>query len=156
MALREVARAEEVHADREATADFWDAYLGWLLASLERRHGAGVVFLIDDYDAPMADHADRPSLARANGQFLRAFFKALKKFYERLHLVLVTGVTRFVLAPEEPAPDNVYGLSLRPEFAGACGFTVSEFDRLFGTAWTGPSRASKPAAALSRTPARAI
>ncbi|MDR1040169.1 MAG: AAA family ATPase [Deltaproteobacteria bacterium] len=48
-----------------------------------------------------------------------------------MRFALVTGVTRYAMSALDSGPNNFLDISLSPEFSGVCGFTISEFDRLF-------------------------
>ncbi|MDR1086118.1 MAG: AAA family ATPase, partial [Deltaproteobacteria bacterium] len=60
--LLEAAESMEVTITRTE----YDSILRELLKKLSRKHGTGAAVLIDEYDAPVAGHIDRPDLARAN------------------------------------------------------------------------------------------
>jgi hypothetical protein len=125
--LKAVARSEELTLEEYS----YDRILSELLAKLSKKHGVGVVVLIDEYDAPVIDHIDDQKLAAANAYVLRKFYGALKNNVEYLRFVFVTGITRFALTAMDSGPNNLEDLSLEPEYAGVCGFTISEFDELF-------------------------
>jgi Sec7-like guanine-nucleotide exchange factor len=44
----------------------YDSVLKDLIKELSNKHGVGVVILIDEYDAPVAGHIEKPALAQAN------------------------------------------------------------------------------------------
>ncbi|MDR1395101.1 MAG: AAA family ATPase [Deltaproteobacteria bacterium] len=127
-----LAAAESMKVKLETSA----ADLGYgfilqdLLAGLYKK-GAGTAVLIDDYDAPVSSHFDNSELAEANCQVLHDFLTVLKGCEVFIRFVLVTGLTGFALK-NDSGPDNFSDISLSPDFGGVCGFTVSEFDRLFG------------------------
>jgi hypothetical protein len=125
--LKAAAHDEEL----TLTEEQYDVLLEELLKKLSAKYGVGVVVLIDEYDAPVARHIDEPELAAANAGVLHDFYVTLKMNTEYLRFVFVTGITRFALTAMDSGPNNFQDLSLDPEYAGVCGFTISEFDELF-------------------------
>jgi hypothetical protein len=125
--LIEVAQVEEVAVKSE----FFDKILNLLLKGLSKKYGAGVVFLVDEYDAPVSKHTGNLTLAEANASVLHDFYTALKNNIKYLRFVFVTGITRFALTSMDSGPNNFQDLSIDPSYAGSCGFTISEFDSLF-------------------------
>jgi hypothetical protein len=113
------------------TEDSYGEILGQLLQGLSEKNGAKAVVLVDEYDAPVTMHIEDRALAEANGKALHNFYTAIKANVGHIRFALVTGITRFALTAMDSGPNNFYDLSLDPQYAGVCGFTVSEFGRLF-------------------------
>jgi hypothetical protein len=131
-----VAKCEGIN-DKEL---FYDGILGRLtfgnilsnlLESLSSKYGVGAVVLVDEHDAPITLYIGNTKLAEDNRKALHDFFAALKTNKKYLRFTMVTGITRFALTSMESDPNHLKDLSLNPQFAGICGFTVSEFDGLF-------------------------
>ncbi|MDR1111986.1 MAG: AAA family ATPase [Deltaproteobacteria bacterium] len=125
--LLSIAGKEEV----KITEDSYGEILGQLIQGLSEKHGADVVVLVDEYDAPVTRHIEDLAVAKANSGVLHDFYTALKAKVGYIRFALVTGITRFALTAMDSGPNNFYDLSLEPLYAGVCGFTISEFDRLF-------------------------
>jgi hypothetical protein len=49
-----------------------------LLEGIYKKFGVGVVILVDEYDAPMADYISDMGLALANRDVLRGFYRSMK------------------------------------------------------------------------------
>ncbi|MDR2200020.1 MAG: ATP-binding protein [Deltaproteobacteria bacterium] len=90
-----------------------------------------VVILIDEYDAPIIDNLDKSSVAKANQITLHNFYREFKKLDKFIHFILVTGITQAGRASLGQTTNNIVDISLRPEYAGICGFTLQELDSLF-------------------------
>ncbi|MDR3128501.1 MAG: AAA family ATPase [Bifidobacteriaceae bacterium] len=125
--LTKVAQNEDV----KVTSKFYDKILNQLLEGLSKKYGAGVVFLIDEYNASVSTYTNEPDLAQANAKVLNNFYSALKNNDKYLRFVFVTGITRFASTSLDSGPNKFQDLSLAPRYAGSCGFTISEFDFLF-------------------------
>ncbi|MDR1038401.1 MAG: ATP-binding protein [Deltaproteobacteria bacterium] len=121
-------------AEREKitlTQDTYGDMLEELLEALSIKHGVGAIVLIDEYDAPVALNITVKEFAEANRDILHHFFSAMKRSKDFIRFSLVTGVTRFAFTAMDSGPNNFVDISLKPEFAGICGFTIKEFYRLF-------------------------
>ncbi|MDR1035567.1 MAG: ATP-binding protein [Deltaproteobacteria bacterium] len=125
--LRNFAEREKI----TLTQDSYGHMLDELLQSLYMKHGVGSVVLIDEYDGPVAWNITDSKLAKANSEILHHFFSAMKRNKRFIRFSLVTGVTRFAFAAMDSGPNNFFDISLEPEFAGICGFTIKEFYNLF-------------------------
>ncbi|MDR3203862.1 MAG: AAA family ATPase, partial [Deltaproteobacteria bacterium] len=102
-------------------------------ALYENNNKTKVAALIDEYDAPVTNYMDDPTLAKANAKILHTFFAALKKptVSPCVHFTMVTGITRYALTSMDSGPNHLVDISLDPQYAGICGFTLEEFDPLF-------------------------
>jgi hypothetical protein len=93
----------------------------------------GVVVLVDDYDAPIADILIYPRAGEAMRE-LGPFYGVLRSQAERLRLVFLTGVAKYSDGWSSPASeffDSLTDLTIEEGFAASCGFTLSEFESLF-------------------------
>jgi hypothetical protein len=125
--LREAAEIEEV----TITADSYGEMMGQFLKGVHKKNNVGAVILIDEYDFPVARHIADLKLASDNCDILHDFYTSLKTYGDYIRFALVTGITRFTMTAMDSGPNNFIDISLDPDFAGICGFTVSEFDELF-------------------------
>jgi hypothetical protein len=125
--LRNFAKREEITLIQNSYGKMLDE----LLQALYMKHGVGSVVLIDEYDTPVAWNIADSRLAEANSDILRHFFSAMKRNKDFIRFSLVTGVTRFAFAAMDSGPNNFFDISLEPEFAGICGFTIKELYNLF-------------------------
>jgi hypothetical protein len=103
-----------------------------LLVGLKNKYNKKVIILIDEYDFPISQFlSTNIDIAHQNIKILHDFYTTLKKLYENIHLVFVTGVTKFAMTALASGANNYIDISLDKEFSGICGFTVEEFDLLF-------------------------
>jgi hypothetical protein len=94
---------------------------------------SNVVILIDEYDAPILDHlAKNPELANKNLNILHSFYRKLKNLEPYIHFSFVTGVSQVARIAIGQSASNLNDISLNPDFAGICGFTLTETRNLFG------------------------
>jgi hypothetical protein len=92
-----------------------------------------IAVLIDEYDAPITSQIDNIPLAKENRQELRDFYATLKALSDKdyIHFIFVTGVTKFAKASVFSVFNNLFDLTLDPDYHGICGFTLEEFDFYF-------------------------
>ncbi|MDR1037544.1 MAG: AAA family ATPase, partial [Deltaproteobacteria bacterium] len=113
------------------TSKFYDKMIEQLLEGIFNKHGARAVILVDEYDAPVTDHILDEDLAKANRTVLHDFYRAIKNNMRHVHFAFVTGITRFAMTAMDSGPNSFMDISLMPKFAGICGFTTSELNKLF-------------------------
>jgi hypothetical protein len=90
-----------------------------------------VVILIDEYDAPIIDNIDNSDAAKANQKTLHDFYRGFKNLDDFIHFIFVTGISQAGRAAIGQTTNNIVDISLRPEYAGICGFTLQDLDSLF-------------------------
>ncbi len=134
---------------------------GELIEALHERTGRQVVVLVDEYDKPILDALGDRELARANRDFLRSLYGAIKDCDEQLRFVFLTGVSKFSHAGIFSGLNNLIDVTLEPEFSDICGYTDDELDAVFapelegldrdevrrwynGYNWRGPERVYNP------------
>jgi hypothetical protein len=105
--------------------------LSRLLKKIYKKFGTEAVVLVDEYDAPIIWYLSNPELIEINRFVLHDFYTSLKQSYMHVHFSLVTGITRFTMTALDSGPNDIEDITMEPEFAGICGFTVSDLDNLF-------------------------
>lgn len=98
---------------------------------LQVRGDQGVVVLIDEYDAPITDLlGSHPPLAdqtqRHVMQYLRYFYRTLKRRDDCIRFAFITGITRFSSAGMFSALNSLVDISSRSAYHALCGFTEAE------------------------------
>jgi hypothetical protein len=90
--------------------------------------------LVDEYDAPLTMNIDDRKSARAIAEVLYYFSTALKQpdVSPRLHFTMFNGISMDALAFLDAWANQLNDISMKPDYAGICGFTAEEFDSLFG------------------------
>ncbi|MDR1037785.1 MAG: AAA family ATPase [Deltaproteobacteria bacterium] len=105
--------------------------LGDLLEGIHEKHGTEAVILVDEYDAPVTDHMFDRDLALSVREVQNGFFRAMKTYNRHVHFLIITGVTRYGVTFYGTGPNHLMDISLKPRFAGICGFTSSEIGKYF-------------------------
>ncbi len=102
-----------------------------LIQKLYEKHNQKVVVLIDEYDKPILDVIEDTQKAKNNREVLKKFFEILKPSDPYLHLVFITGVSRFSKVSIFSGLNQLMDITLLPEFATICGYTQTELETVF-------------------------
>jgi hypothetical protein len=103
---------------------------GSLISALHQKYGMTVAILIDEYDEPLLRHLRTPT-AEINRDLMADFYKTLKAYNEYIHLVFITGVSKFSQLSLFSGANNLLDISLNEKYAGICGYTQTELDTRF-------------------------
>lgn len=100
-----------------------------LEAFLRAQPASSVVFLIDEYDAPLTARMEEPDASSAFQVELASFFSVLEAGRAALRFLFATGITK---SPSLfSALSSLTDLSLSPAFSGLLGFSREDIDRSF-------------------------
>ena len=92
---------------------------------------APLVLLVDEYDKPILDQLSNLSVAEANRNFLRRFFGVLKSLDAHIHMVFLTGITKFAKVSLFSELNNLSDLSGDDCYASLLGWTRDEMNENF-------------------------
>jgi hypothetical protein len=104
--------------------------LAILVNALMARTGQQAVVLIDEYDAPIQSVITETGKAEQFRDMLHDFYSVLEFLADKdkIKFLFVTGITRLAKSSFFSVFNNCVDLTLDPEYAGICGFTLAEFD----------------------------
>ncbi|MDJ0836736.1 MAG: AAA family ATPase [Acidobacteriota bacterium] len=91
-----------------------------------------VVILVDEYDKPILDLVENPEMARHNREELKDFYSVLKGLDDLLHLVFVTGISKFSKVSLFSGLNNLVDISHDARYATLLGITEEELERDLG------------------------
>ena len=111
-----------------------------LLEVLHKRTGRRVVVLVDEYDKPILDVLGAPAVARANRDFLRSVYGAIKASDARVRFTFLTGVTKFSKVNLFSQLNNLIDITLEPAYSSICGYTEGDLDTVFAPELEGLDR----------------
>ena len=111
-----------------------------LIRSLHSRSGQRVVVLVDEYDKPILDAMDEPTIARANRDYLRGFYSVIKDCDDHVRFCLLTGVSKFSKASLFSGLNNLRDITLSPKYSSICGYAESDLDAVFAQELEGLDR----------------
>lgn len=97
-----------------------------LIVSAEKMSGQKVVFLVDEYDAPLLDTlVDKDSFEKMR-QTLRDFYSPLKANDAHIKFIFITGITKFSQLSIFSELNSLKIISMLDEYASICGITEDE------------------------------
>ena len=102
-----------------------------LIEALSDRAGQRVVVLVDEYDKPILDALETPNVARANRDFLRGLYGAIKFSDAHIAFSLLTGVSKFSRVSLFSGLNNLIDLTLDPRYGAVCGYTEADLREVF-------------------------
>ncbi len=105
--------------------------LQYLIHRLYRDTGKQVVVLIDEYDKPILDALENKELAQENRDYLRGFYGIIKDCADSIRFVFITGISMYSKVSLFSVLNNLYDLSLNPDYAALCGYTDDDLETVF-------------------------
>ncbi len=87
--------------------------------------------LIDEYDKPILDVIDNKELAIKNRDILKSLYAVLKPLDQYLHLVFLTGVSKFSKVSIFSGLNQLRDITISKEFSDICGYTQKELTDVF-------------------------
>lgn len=91
---------------------------------------AGLVILVDEYDAPILNHLHAPQASLIRAQ-LASFYGVFKAESDRIKKLVLTGITRFVRDGLWSTLNHVMDVTQDPQFHDLVGFTDREMEHLW-------------------------
>ena len=141
---RDYVDAASLRAELSRHLESWEAQYGdeFRERALEERFlqvvrkaaqqtGRRVVILVDEYDKPLLQSIDSPSVQAEYRRTLKAFYSVLKTCDEFIQFAFLTGVTKFGKVSVFSDLNHLTDLSLLPQFTDICGISETELHRYF-------------------------
>ena len=111
-----------------------------LIEALHTQSGRGVVVLVDEYDRPITDALNDPTLAKDNRSFLRGVYSVVKDADAFIALSFFTGTSKFSEVGLLPDLNNLIDITLDPSYAAICGYTDDDLQTVFAAELEGLDR----------------
>lgn len=111
-----------------------------LIRDVHAAHEQPVVLLIDEYDKPILDNITDVECAREMREGLKNLYSMIKDLDPYLHLVLITGVSKFSKVSLFSGLNNLRDITLLSEYATICGYTDADIDSVFAPELSGLDR----------------
>jgi len=102
-----------------------------LIIKAYQKHNQKVVILIDEYDKPILDNIEESEIARERRDELQNFYSVIKGADEFLKFVFITGVSKFSKVSLFSGLNNLYDITLAPQYATICGYTQRDVESSF-------------------------
>ncbi|MDR1857245.1 MAG: AAA family ATPase [Desulfovibrio sp.] len=100
------------------------------IAELSEKRGQ-VIFLVDEYDCPLAESMFHPEIQDGIRMIMRAFYMQIKKATERIFFAFLTGIAKFSNVGIFSEINNLYDISMDKKYAAMFGYTGKEIKTYF-------------------------
>lgn len=97
-----------------------------IIEAAAKKHGRGVVILIDEYDKPILQAIGRKDEQDAVRGILKGFYGVLKSMDQHIKFAFLTGVTKFGKVSVFSDLNNLKDISMIPRYWDICGITEEE------------------------------
>ena len=107
------------------------SYAGRLSGIIRRAYvktGRQVVFLVDEYDAPLLDSTGDSGLQEKLRNMLRSFYSVVKMSDAMLRFVFITGISKFSQMSIFSELNSLQNISMKDRFSAICGITQREVE----------------------------
>ena len=101
---------------------------GGIIRRAYRQTGRQVVFLVDEYDAPLLDSNSDPELQERLRNMLRSFYSVVKMSDAMLRFVFITGISKFSQMSIFSELNSLQNISMKDRFSAICGITQREVE----------------------------
>ena len=105
---------------------------GDIIAAASRKFQAGAVVLVDEYDKPILDNIDNPSVAAGMREGLKNLYSVLKEQDANLQFVFLTGVTKFSKVSLFSGVNQLTDITIDAQYSSICGYTENDLQASFG------------------------
>lgn len=97
-----------------------------IIATAHEKSGKEVVILVDEYDKPLVGNLQHDENFEHYRKKLAALYSNFKSAAEHIHLVFLTGVSRFSKLSVFSDLNNLDDITFSDDYADICGFTEAE------------------------------
>lgn len=115
---------EEIYGVSHEVADVTTRFRNVIKAAFEKT-GKRVVVLVDEYDKPLVKNLDKEAFEEYREK-LAALYSNFKSCAQYIHLVFLTGVSRFSKLSVFSGLNNLSDITFDNNFADVCGITEKE------------------------------
>lgn len=111
-----------------------------LIRDTHTAHERRIVLLIDEYDKPILDNLTEVERANEMREGLKNLYSMIKDLDPYLHLVLITGVSKFSKVSLFSGLNNLNDITLDAPYSTICGYTDADIDNVFAPELPGLDR----------------
>ena len=106
--------------------------LGTLIHEARMKYGQRVVVLVDEYDKPILDNIDQPSIGTEIREGLKNLYSVLKEQDANLQFVFMTGVTKFSKVSLFSGVNQLTDITIDAQYSSICGYREIDLQESFG------------------------
>ena len=102
-----------------------------LIKKAHEKYNQKVVVLIDEYDKPILDNIENPTVAKQMRDGLVNFYSVIKGSDEFLRFAFLTGVSKFAKTSIFSGLNNIVDISLDKAYGDICGYSQNDIETSF-------------------------
>ncbi|MDX9813031.1 MAG: AAA family ATPase, partial [Sulfurimonadaceae bacterium] len=102
-----------------------------LIIKAHEKYNQKVVVLIDEYDKPILDNIENPTVAKQIRDGLVNFYSVIKGSDEFLRFAFLTGVSKFAKTSIFSGLNNIVDISLDKAYGDICGYSQNDIETSF-------------------------
>ena len=121
----QVLRYEDIYGKRPEEKSIAGRVHGIINRAYEQT-GRKVVFLVDEYDAPLLDSNRNSELQTKLRNMLRSFYSVVKNNDAQLKFVFITGIIEFSQMSIFSELNSLQNISMKDRYSAICGITAGE------------------------------
>lgn len=121
----QLGRWEEKYGSNPVEKTPAERFQGIIRRAYEKT-GKQLVFLVDEYDAPLLDSTGDPELQDRLRNMLRSFYSVVKMSDAMLRFVFITGISKFIQMSIFSELNSLQNISMKDRFSSICGITATE------------------------------
>jgi len=118
----------EVSSDKRSISGIFSD----LIRNAAQRYGQRSVVLVDEYDKPILDNLENPTIAVEMREALKNLYSVLKAEDAHLQFVFLTGVSKFSKVSLFSGMNQLTDLSIDVHYSSLCGYTEQDLRDYFG------------------------
>ena len=105
--------------------------LGTLIRKAMAKYGERAVVLVDEYDKPILDNIENPSIAAEMREGLKNLYSVLKQQDASIQFIFMTGVTKFSKVSLFSGLNQLTDITISRDFSTICGYTQEDLEQTF-------------------------
>ena len=111
-----------------------------LIRLLHKEYGQRVVILVDEYDKPIIDNIESPTVAFEMREKLRDIYSVIKGSDAHVKFAFFTGVSKFSKVSLFSGLNNLEDITIERSLSAICGYTDDDVDTVFAPELEGLDR----------------
>ena len=102
-----------------------------LIRKAHKKYNQNVVILVDEYDKPILDNIDEPTIAKSVRDGLVNLYSVIKGSDEYIKFAFLTGVSKFTKTSLFSGLNNLKDISLQKQYGDICGYSQNDVETTF-------------------------
>jgi len=129
--IHEILRVNQRRLGVSCEAQSISGCFAELIARAHEQYGQRVVILIDEYDKPILDNIQQPSIAVPLREGVKNLYSVMKQQDANIQFAFMTGVSKFSKVTLFSGLNQLNDITLDRRFATLCGYTQHDLETVF-------------------------